>query len=123
VHLTPEAIAVFEAWQKGKPVQASGLVFPAPRSRGYLNDDYLRKVVGAAMGSAGIEKVDKASGRPRKPLHSLRATFTRRQLEAGKHPQWVEAQLGHSSLTLTIGVYGAWSEPALRAEAAREPFG
>ena len=30
-------------------------------------------------------KVDPQSGRPRKPLHSLRSTFTRRMLEQGKH--------------------------------------
>ena len=53
------------------------------------------------------------------PFHSLRATFARRQLEAGRRPQWVEAQLGHSSLDLTIGVYGSWSRDAMIAEAAK----
>ena len=43
----------------------------------------------------------------------------RRMLEQGKHPQWVEAQLGHADLELTITVYGAWSDDAMRAEASR----
>lgn len=119
VYLTPEAETVFADWMKGKAVQTDGIVFPAPRSGGYVNLDYLRKIVAAAAKTAGIDKADERTGRPRKPLHSLRATFARRQLETGKHPQWVEAQLGHSSLTLTINTYGAWSDEAMRHEATK----
>jgi integrase len=72
------------------------------------------------MGKAGLPPLDE-KGRKRKPLHSLRATFTRRMLEQGKHPQWVQAQLGHSSAELTQNVYGSWSDEALRAEALRKP--
>ena len=71
------------------------------------------------MVTAGITTADARTSKSRKPFHSLRATFARQQLEQGKNPQWVEAQLGHSSLQLTVGVYGAWSEEALRAEAAK----
>jgi hypothetical protein len=80
----------------------------------------LEDVFQEAMTAASIPQLDAQSGRPRKPLHSLRATFTRRMLERGRHPQWVEAQLGHSSLQLTIGVYGAWTAEAMRAEAGKE---
>jgi integrase len=119
VHLTPGALDVFGEWVKVAGVQTSGVVFPPPRGRGYLSSDWLRDLVNAALDQAGIQKVDPLSGRPRKPFHSLRATFARQQLEQGKNPQWVERQLGHSSLTLTIGVYGAWSDEAMLAEAAR----
>ena len=118
VYLTPRAMRAFAWWTRRTGVKEEGLVFPAPRSGGYLNDDYLRKIVDAAMKIAGIPKVDPQSGRPRKPLHSLRATFSRRMLEQGRHPQWVEAQLGHSDLRLTMHTYGAWSEEAMRGEAA-----
>jgi integrase len=120
VYLTPEAEAVFTDWIRQTGAHAEGVVFPAPRSRSYINAYFLRKVVDAAITDAALAKVDERTGGPRKPLHSLRATFARRQLEAGRHPQWVEAQLGHSSLTLTIGVYGAWSDEAMRAEAAKD---
>jgi integrase len=120
IYLTPGAEQVFADWLGTAGVEASGLVFRAPRSKGFVDVHYLRKLVLAAMTTAGIEKIDAQSGRPRKPLHSLRATYARRMLEQGKHPQWVEAQLGHADLELTMQVYGAWSAEAMRAEAARE---
>jgi integrase len=119
VYLTPVAIALLEDWTRHTGAQASGLVFPAPRAKAHLNAEYLRKVVAAAMTTASIPSIDERSGRPRKPLHSLRATYTRQQLEAGRNPQWVQARLGHSDLGLTIGVYGAWTDSAMLAEAAR----
>lgn len=119
VYLTAAAHQVFADLLNRAGVQTTGLVFPAPRSGDHLNVDYLRKVILSAMKAAGIVKLDERSGRPRKPLHSLRATFTRRMLEQGRHPQWVEAQLGHSDLQLTLFVYGAWSSEAMRAEAAK----
>jgi integrase len=126
VYLTPAAVTVFEEWTRSVGVRTTGLVFPAPRSGERLNADYIRKVVASAMDTADIPKVnpDSAHGavgkRPRKPLHSLRSTYARQQLEQGKAPQWVEGNLGHSSLDLTIGVYGAWTPDAMAAEAASE---
>jgi integrase len=105
----------------GAPIKAPEIgAFPSKaRSGEYLNADYLRKIVLAAMKAEGVPTIDAQSRRPRKPLHSWRATYARRMLEQGKHPQWVEAQLGHADLALTIGVYGAWTDDAMRAEAAR----
>jgi integrase len=120
VYLTTEADQVFADWLEHiGDAPETGLVFPAPRSCSYLDVDYVRRIIEKAIAAAGIPKVDEQSGRPRKPLHSLRATFTRRMLEQGRHPQWVEAQLGHSSLELTIGVYGAWTAEAMRTEASK----
>jgi integrase len=120
VYLTPDAGQVFADWlAEIRDAPETGCVFPAPRSGAHVDVHYLRRIIENAMTAAGIPKVDAPSGRPRKPLHSLRATFTRRMLEQGRHPQWVEAQLGHSSLQLTIGVYGAWTAEAMRAEAAK----
>jgi integrase len=120
VYLTAEAQQVLADWIAEVGVHSSGLVFPAPRSGGYVNADYLRKLVLAAWKPAGIQKIDPQSGRPRKPLHSCRATFARRMLEQGRNPLWVREQMGHADLELTIGVYGAWSAEAMRAEAAKE---
>jgi integrase len=119
VYLTLAGQEAFGDWIEEVGVRDTGRVFTAPRSGEYLNADYLRKIVLAAMTAEGVPKIDAQSGRPRKPLHSWRATYARRMLEQGKHPQWVEAQLGHADLELTIGVYGAWSEDAMRAEASR----
>lgn len=120
VNLTGPARSVLEAWI-GEHVdrdRAGGdPLFVAPRGE-RLNGQYLAKLVKAAMVKAGIPDVGEG-GRKRKPLHSLRATYTRIMLESGRNPQWTQAQLGHSSAELTIGVYGEWSDAAKTAEADR----
>jgi integrase len=90
-------------------------VFPAPRGD-RLNARYLAKLVEKAMTSAGIPKVGEG-GRPRKPFHSLRATFARRAREQGADPQWLQAELGHASLDLTIGTYSTWQDAAMQKHA------
>jgi integrase len=49
-------------------------------------------------------------------LHSLRHTYAKRALETGREITWLSRHLGHSSLAVTVEVYGHWS----RAEAKRE---
>jgi integrase len=117
VYLTARALRAFAWWTRRTGVRETGPVFATPAGS-YIDDRQLRRIVERAINAAGIPKVNpEVSRRPRKTLHSLRATYTRRALEAGMHPQFIEAMLGHSSLDLTIGTYGAWSESALRAEA------
>lgn len=118
VELTQPAIEILSRWMT-QPQSGShehGPVFCPPRGE-RLNSSYLRRVLDAAMADAGIPKVDPSTGLKR-TFHSLRRTFTRQMLEQGRHPQWVELQLGHSSLDLTIGVYGSWSRDAVKREAA-----
>jgi integrase len=119
IYLTSDAINELEAWTKHVGVQTDGLVFPAPRSSEYVNDDYLRKIVNKARVKAGIPLEDERTRRPRKPLHSLRSTWIRRQLEQGRNPLRVKEQAGHTDLSLTTDVYGRFTTDALAAEAAR----
>jgi integrase len=41
-------------------------------------------------------------------LHCLRHTYASTLLAAGAPPQYVQQQLGHASITLTVDVYGSW---------------
>jgi integrase len=40
--------------------------------------------------------------------HCLRHTFASLLLQAGESPQYVQEQLGHASITLTVDTYGKW---------------
>jgi len=54
-------------------------------------------------------KILKVSGLPGHfPPHSLRHTFASLLLQQGESPQYVQEQLGHSSITLTVDLYGRW---------------
>ncbi|OLC17104.1 MAG: hypothetical protein AUH29_03390 [Candidatus Rokubacteria bacterium 13_1_40CM_69_27] len=40
--------------------------------------------------------------------HCLRHTFASLLLQAGESPAYVQRQLGHASIQLTVGTYGRW---------------
>ena len=123
IHLIGPAQALLEAWvgeHGDRPGDAP--LFEAPRG-GRVNTQWLAKLVAEAMEKARppIPKVGKVRGveRPRKPLHSLRSSFGRLMREQGADPDWLRGELGHSTLELSHGVYGEWSEGARKAEAAK----
>jgi integrase len=54
-------------------------------------------------------RVLKAAGLPgRFSCHSLRHTYASLLLVAGVSPAYVQEQLGHTSIELTVGTYGRW---------------
>lgn len=121
VDLVPEAERVLVEWlaSRGDPGEDE-LVFPSLRG-GYLSDTTVRRTLYEAMERAGVPRAG-AGGRKRN-FHSLRHTFARRALEAGAPPDWLKAELGHSSITLTIDVYGAWARDAMKKQAAEIKIG
>ena len=56
-------------------------------------------------------------GLPRLTLHGLRHTWATLALERGIHPNVVQERLGHSTITITLGIYSHVS-PTLHDEAA-----
>ncbi|HEV8456834.1 MAG TPA: site-specific integrase [Methylomirabilota bacterium] len=62
------------------------------------------KAIARAMASAL-----KAAGVPRHfTPHCLRHSFASLLLQRGESPQYVQEQLGHKSITLTVDTYGRW---------------
>ena len=58
---------------------------------------------------AAMRRVLKAAGLPlHHSPHTFRHTFASLLLQRGEPPQWVQEQLGHSSLDLTTRTYGKW---------------
>jgi len=115
VDLTPQAAAVFEAWL----VEAGdeGLLFTREEG-GHIHSDYTRRhVLYPALARAGIERTGER-GRER-DFHSFRHSFARIALEHGAEITWVQRQLGHSSITLTVDLYGSWARSAEKAQAEK----
>ena len=109
-----DAVSVFEEWIAHTGVRdGHAPLFPAPRSGDRLNADYVRKLIIKAREEAGIPLTGEG-GRPRKPLHALRGSYTRLARENG-YPTWlIQHNLGHSTPILTENVYGTISTDALR---------
>ena len=92
------------------------LVFQAPRSGGHVNGRYLTGKLLLAMRDAGIARVGERG--VTRDFHSLRHTYARMILESGlAQMEWVQRQLGHSSITITVDRYGHWAKEAERRQA------
>lgn len=118
VHLTPYAKAVLEAWVTIAGAHTSGPVFPNPLTGDRLNVRMAQRRLDTAMVDAGIPKQHPEMRLPRS-FHSLRYSFSVLAQQRGYHPRLIEQTLGHGSLELSYGVYGAWSPAQLAAEAGR----
>jgi integrase len=115
IDLTPQAAALFEVWfaESG----GAALVFEREHG-GYLSNGYtLEHVLYPALAHAGIPRIGER-GRKR-DFHSFRHTFARIALEHGAEMTWVQKQLGHSSITLTVDTYGAWARSAEKSQAEK----
>jgi len=61
-----------------------------------LDESKVRRVFGRLLKAAGL------------PPHSLRHTFASLLLQQGESPAYVQRQLGHASIQLTVDTYGKW---------------
>ena len=78
-----------------------------------------KSVLYPALERAGIPRVGE-SGRKR-DFHSFRHTFARIALEGGAEITWVKEQLGHSSIKVTVDIYGHWIPGANRQAVNKLP--
>lgn len=117
---TPELIdgvALFERWTQLCGIRPGDMPLFAPARGERLNTGYLTRLVREACDKAKIPL--EVRGRHRKPLHALRASYSRLSREAGFPTYLRQANLGHSTPDLSDATYGRVSEEQLDAAARR----
>ena len=121
VRLSGEAVRVLREQLLARAPNELGLVFPTPGGAVWRKDNFMSRVFRPA-----VRRADLAPLR----FHDLRHTYAALMVAAGAHPKLLQAQLGHTSINVTLNTYGhlfpdafADVEEALdglvRAEAAR----
>jgi integrase len=129
VDLSAEVVDLLGEWwdELGKPADDL-IVFPGPTRSGYLNP---KSVLGELYGAMERgERAPKKAEEERDPavarvgptgeqrtFHSFRHSFAKVALEHGRSITWLQRQLGHKSITITINRYGHWERDARRVEA------
>ncbi|SLM49226.1 putative Phage integrase [Nitrospira japonica] len=85
-----------EAEADGEALKLDAPVFRSPR--GFRWDEHnLDKLWRETLKASGIRKVR---------LHDLRHTFASQLIEQGAYPKYIQEQLGHASITMTMDTYG-----------------
>jgi len=115
VDLIGELVETLGAWwgELGRPGDKT-LVFPGASVSGYLNPKTVLAELYRAMQAAGVPRVGSTGGA--RVFHSFRHTFAKTALENGNEITWLQRQLGHSSITVTVDRYGHWERAARRLQ-------
>ena len=82
----------------GRAVQPDDYVFTAPMGRPLRRDLLFKRFIRPAVEQAGLP--------PELRLHDLRHTCVSLLIQLGAHPKAIQERLGHSSITVTMDVYG-----------------
>ncbi|MDI6688620.1 MAG: site-specific integrase [Desulfobacterales bacterium] len=67
------------------------------RNSEYMEQNYIRRIFKRVLEKAGIRNMR---------LHDTRHTFASLLLSNGESPVYVKEQLGHSSIQITVDIYG-----------------
>ena len=97
VDLSSTAAHVLRRQLLARKPNAHGLVFPSPRGE-LLNDDNFRHRVFRSA----VRRTKLTGFR----FHDLRHTYAALMVAAGAHPKYLQAQMGHSSIRVTLDLYG-----------------
>jgi integrase len=97
VDLSSTAAHVLRRQLLARKPNERGLVFPSPRGE-ILNDDNFRhRVFRPAVRRSRLAGLR---------FHDLRHTYAALMVAAGAHPKYLQAQMGHSSIRVTLDLYG-----------------
>jgi integrase len=81
-----------------RPLDPDDYVFTAPRGGPLRRDLLFKRFVRPAIDAANLP--------PNLRLHDLRHSCAALLIELGAHPKAIQERLGHSSITVTMDVYG-----------------
>ena len=86
-----------EAFLRGKNDISEELVFPSPEGSILDPDNLYHRYFQPVLSKAGLRKIR---------LHDLRHTFGSLLIQSGASIVYVKEQMGHSSIQVTVDIYG-----------------
>ena len=90
-------ISELKKWKLAAPISESDLVFPDKAGQPTPHDNVVRRHFIPALKKAGLPQVS---------FHSLRHTNASMRIRGNQNVKYIQSQLGHSSINVTMDVYG-----------------
>jgi integrase len=106
VDLTPTAVLILRRQLLARTPNPEGLVFPSSTGAIIDDDNFRHRIFKPACVRAGLRGL---------AFHDLRHTYAALMVDAGAHPKYLQAQMGHSSVRTTLDQYGHLFPDANRA--------
>jgi integrase len=97
VRLSGESVRVLREQFLARRPNELGLVFPTPNGAVWRKDNFMSRVFRPAVRRANLAPLR---------FHDLRHTYAALMVAAGAHPKLLQAQLGHTSINVTLNTYG-----------------
>jgi integrase len=111
IDLAPQLVKALKEWKLASHFKTEDdLVFPNPEGKPQNHTRMLRKSFHPAVVRAKL---------PRFRFHDLRHTYASIQIKQGENLKYIQAQLGHSSIQMTMDVYGHLMDTVNREAATR----
>src|SRR5262249_46843069 len=92
-----EAGRVIREQLLARPPNRRGLAFPTANGGVWRKDTFMARVFRPAVRRAELAPLR---------FHDLRHTYAALMVAAGAHPKLLQAQLGHTSINVTLNTYG-----------------
>jgi len=97
IDLAPELVHELNKWKLACPKGESDLIFPTEEGTPENAANLLYRRFFPALRRAGLERMR---------FHNLRHTYASLLIAQGEHPKYIQSQLGHSSINVTMDIYG-----------------
>jgi integrase len=97
VQLSAEAARILRAQMIARPPSELGLLFPTPGGSVWRKDNFMARIFRPAVRRSNLQPLR---------FHDLRHTYAALMVAAGAHPKLLQAQLGHTSINVTLNTYG-----------------
>ncbi|HUU81277.1 MAG TPA: site-specific integrase, partial [Acidobacteriota bacterium] len=95
--LGPSVIAELKKWKLACPLTELNLVFPNEVGKPIDANGLFKREFKAALRRAGLRDIR---------FHDLRHTYASLLIDQGEHPKYIQEQMGHSSINVTMDTYG-----------------
>lgn len=105
VELAPELVHELKKWKLACLKGELELIFPTDDGTPENAANLLYRRFFPALRRDGL---------PRIRVHNLRHTYASLFIAQGEHPKYIQSQMGHSSINVTIDIYGYLMEIANR---------